>query len=300
MQIFKHLTANDIHLDAFPFRRELSMEAYLIENESVLGLDNDTFSNVEIIEAELTLAQGRSSKDTDGRIDILATYSQEYIAVIELKLGELKEIHLKQLEDYLKEKEQILTQYPDILDASISPTPKWIGVLVGNTIDPNLASKIHNGYIFNDIQVATLTIQRFRGSDGSIFVTTDTYFKNIPNKDNSTYEFGGKLFGKGRLVLEVLKHYCAQNPDISFAQLEKDFPKNCQGSVGVFASHDEAFEIYSNSGRKRHFLKENELIKLKNSTISICNQWGIENIKHFIKQAEKLGIEISSPQKKYG
>ncbi len=81
MQLFKHFTANDIELEPFPFRRELSMESYLIENESVLSLDNDIFSEVEIIEVELTIKEGRSSQNTDGRIDILATYAQEYIAI---------------------------------------------------------------------------------------------------------------------------------------------------------------------------------------------------------------------------
>lgn len=87
MRIYRHLTANDVRLEPFPFRRELSMEAYLIENESVLALDKDTFSAVEVVEAELSLKDGRKTKDSDGRIDILATYSQEYIAIIELKLG---------------------------------------------------------------------------------------------------------------------------------------------------------------------------------------------------------------------
>ncbi|MGV2871723.1 hypothetical protein [Colwellia sp. E150_009] len=89
-KIHRHFTANDEQLEPFNFKRELSMESYLVENEGVLGLDNDVFASdsVEIIEEELTLKQGRSSKDTDGRIDILATYSGEYIAVIELKLGQ--------------------------------------------------------------------------------------------------------------------------------------------------------------------------------------------------------------------
>lgn len=124
MQIFKHFTANDVQLEPFPFKRELSMEAYLVENEGVLGLDSDTFSNVEIIEVELTLKHGRNCKNTDGRIDILATYSQEYIAVVELKLGELESSHLEQLEDYLKEKDQILMQYPRIWDSELNNSPK--------------------------------------------------------------------------------------------------------------------------------------------------------------------------------
>jgi hypothetical protein len=83
MQIFTHLTANDVQLRPFPFKRELSMEAYLIENEGVLALDRDTFSDVEIIEDELTLKQGGGNQIRDGRIDILATYSQEYIAIFD-------------------------------------------------------------------------------------------------------------------------------------------------------------------------------------------------------------------------
>lgn len=48
MRIDSHLTANDVHLELFPFKRELLMEAYLIDNESVLALDDDVFTNVKI------------------------------------------------------------------------------------------------------------------------------------------------------------------------------------------------------------------------------------------------------------
>jgi hypothetical protein len=291
MQIFRHLTINDVQLEEFPFKRELSMEAYLIENEGVLSLDADTFNNVDIVEAELTLKQGRKSKDTDGRIDILATYSQEYIAVIELKLGQLEEIHLKQLEDYLAEKNQILEQYPDILSQEVSPIPKWIGVLVGNSIDPNLATKIRDGYFSPDgTQIFALTIQRFRGSDGHVFVTTDTYFNNINTvRDTSKYLFEGKSLGKGRLVLAVLKRHCEKKPNITFSELEQAFPRICQGSRGVFSTFEEANEILTSSGRKRHFLNTDELIQIEGSTIAVSSQWGIGNIEKFIKCARSLG-----------
>ena len=181
------------------------MEAYLIENEGVLSLDDDTFNNVEIVETELTLKEGRKSKDTDGRIDILATYSQEYIAVIELKLGQLEKPHLKQLEDYLNKKEQIESLYPNILDKEVSPTPKWIGVLVGSSIEPELATKIKNGYLTDTkVQIAALIIQRFRGEDSSVYVMTDTYFnKGNSTKDASKYLFGGESLFLRKLVLGI-------------------------------------------------------------------------------------------------
>lgn len=295
MQIFRHFTANDVQLEPFPFKRELSMEAYLVENEGVLSLDSDTFSNVEIIETELTLKQGRKSKDTDGRIDILATYSQEYIAIVELKLGQLEKIHLKQLEDYLTTgKDQILTQYPDILDSDLVSSPKWIGVLIGSSIESELASQLVNGYLTaTGIQIAALTIQRFRSKEGNVYVTTDTYFGGkTSSKDTSKYMFNGVKLGKGRLVLEVIKHYVASNPDISYSELEKKFPHSCQGSRGVFATAEIANEKYATSGRKRHFLEPQELINLSDCTIAVSSQWGIKNIGKFIKRAKEIGCSI--------
>jgi hypothetical protein len=295
VQLFKHLTANDVHLEPFPFKRELSMEAYLIENERVLSLDNDTFSDVEIVEAELTLKQGRKSKDTDGRIDILATYSQEYIAIIELKIGQLDSTHLEQLEDYLQQKQQILDQYPDILDKELTPSPKWIGVLIGTNIDSELASKLHLGYkTQSGIQIAALTVQRFRGTDGSVYVTTDTYFNGAINgRDTSKYKFDGAVYGKGRLVLAVIKKYVESNPEISFAELEKAFPQFCQGSAGVFTTIEKANKIHNDTNRKRHFLNADELIQLSDSTIAISSEWGIGNINRFIQQATKNGYVIN-------
>lgn len=111
MRVHRHVTANEVRLEPFPFKRELSMEAYLVENEEVLSLDDDQYSAVEVVASELRLREGRESKKTDGRIDVLATYSQECIAVVELKLGQLEEQHLQQLEDYLNNKQKILEDY---------------------------------------------------------------------------------------------------------------------------------------------------------------------------------------------
>lgn len=293
MRVLRHFTANEEQLDSFPFKRELSMEAYLVENEGILVLDDDIFSNVEIIEEELTLKQGRSSKETDGRIDILITYSQEYIGIVELKLGQLENIHLKQLEDYLLKKEQILSQYPNILSADSSSEPKWIGVLVGSSINSELANKIYNGYVTDSgVQIAALIIQRFKSSKGNVYVTTDTYFKiSTSIKDTSKYKFNGKALGKGRLVLEVLKHHVENNPEIRFSELEKDFPRRIQGSRGVFSTIHEANEILTRD-RRRHFIKPDELITLSDSTIAVSTQWVIKTIGAFIKKASELGYKI--------
>jgi hypothetical protein len=295
MKILKHFTANDEKFEEFPFKRELSMESYLIENEGVLALDDDIFSEVEIIEEELTLKQGRSSKDTDGRIDILAGYSQEYLGVVELKLGELNNIHLDQLEDYLIKCDQILTM-PNVKNTVYGENKKWIGVLVGRSIKPDLAEKIKDGYeTESGIPIAALTISRFRSAQGAVYVVTDTYFNNKKSKNDTTqYQFNGQTLGKGRLVLEVIKHHVENNSESTFSSLESQFPKSIRGRGALFATITEANETYASSGHKRHYIKSEEQIELQDSTIAVSNQWGAFNIESFISVAKKLGYEIQS------
>ncbi|MDJ0845055.1 hypothetical protein [Crocosphaera sp.] len=294
MQLLKHLTANNIKLNPYPFIRELSMEAYLIENESVLLLDNDDFSEIEIIDVELTLKDGRKSKQTDGRIDILAVYSQETYAIIELKLGELTETHLKQLEDYLKQKNQLLKHIENRI--TNDQESKWIGVLVGSSIDPLLEKQIKDGYLIHDyIPVAALTVNRYRGEDNQIYVLTETYFKNVSrNYDRTKYKFKDNIYGKNRLVLAVVKDYVENHPNIQYSELKTAFPDNLQGSkFGVILTLEEAKKIQETTGYKRHFIKDEQVINLANNLkIAVSTQWGIGNIHNFIQTAKKLGFKI--------
>ncbi|GBD98207.1 hypothetical protein BMS3Abin07_00215 [bacterium BMS3Abin07] len=277
-----------------PFQRELSMEAYIIENDGVLTLDNDIFNSVEIIEAELALKQGRKSKDTDGRIDILVKYSEEYIGIIELKLGQLEHVHLEQLEDYLLERNRLLSEYPDLISPELSEKPKWIGVLVGTSIDPGMERKISDGYLTrDDIPIAALTIQRYRGNDDQIYVVTDTYFNNkASTKDYTKYIFNGKIYGKGRLVLSVVSKFVEEHPDVTYSELVKVFPKTTQGSRGVFTLQSEAEDIYASTSRKRHFINPEDIIQVKDAAIAVCTQWGASNIGKFISVAREHGYDI--------
>lgn len=296
MRILRHFTANDVQFEPFPFKRELSMQAYLVDNEGVLSLDDQDLCDAEIIATELVVKNSGSKNDGDGRIDILASYSQEYYAIIELKLGELTDDHLAQLKGYLKNGP---AQISDSLknDGEGTINRKWIGILVGSSIEKELANKIVNGITDCDFPIAALTIQRFRSSRGDVFVTTDTYFSNTNtnNKDTTNYKFNGVVYGKGRLVLAVIKSYVASNPTTKYADLEIAFPKNCQGSSGVFATLEAANQIYTEKGRKRHFIEPDEVIILADCTIAVSNQWGIGNINEFIEQAKLSNLHVESP-----
>lgn len=289
MEIFRQITANNIKLKDYPFLRELAMEAYLMENEDILKLDTENFADVTVLDAEIALKSGRKTSNRDGRIDILAKYGLDYLALIELKVNEINEQTLTQLEDYLNERDQILIKHPEFWE-EVENKPNWIGVLVGTSISPELQRKLQDGYTtLNGIPVAGMILRRFRSAKNEIFVITDTFYKyNYTNRDFSTFEFKGEIYNKARLVNKVVRTYVEENPTISFAELEKVFPQSLQGSIGVFNTKEQAQEIYDRTGHKRHYLKSDELIKLSDSVIATSNQWGLGNITHFINQVNRM------------
>lgn len=289
MYLHKHISANNVFIDPFPFQREIAMEAYLIENPSVLSMETDGFSDVEILKCEVTLLDGRADRNSDGRIDILAKYGQEYLAVVELKLGELTETHLIQLESYLKERQQILQKFPDIWDTTVSYQPKWIGVMIGATINPDLMLKIRKGHYYDiDIPIAALTINRYKGKDGNVYVVTDTYFiESVKNNDYTKYIFNGHKLGKGRLVLAVIKDFVEKNPTITYSQLKAKFPDNLQGRE-TFTTET----VAKQKRDKRNFTEPDELITLIDETIAVSTQWGIMNINPFINHCKTMNIYI--------
>ena len=211
--------------------------------------------------------------------------------MIELKLGQLTDGHMRQLEDYMANTEalkNLVQQYSDLEEV------KFVGVLVGTEISADLRQKIDSGYMINNsIPLAALTLSRYRGGDSNIYVITDTFFHNVSRQfDRTQYRFNGHVVGKSRLVVAVLKRHVENNADITFSQLEKSFPKGLQESYGCFDSVSEAETIYG-GGRKRHFLKPQELIQLTDERIAVCTQWGIGNIGPFIERAVELGYMIT-------
>lgn len=289
MEIFRQITANNIELKEYPFLKELAMEAYLMENGDILKLDTQNFADVTILDAEIALKAGRKTSNRDGRIDILAQYGLDYLAIVELKIHEINEDSLIQLEDYLTEREQIINRHPEFWEDSENK-PNWIGVLVGTSISPELQRKLHDGYQTKEgTPIAGMVIRRFRSSKNEIFVITDTFFKfNYTSRDFSKFEFKGETFNKSRLVNKVLKIFVEDNPEIGYADLEKIFPQYLQGSMGVFTSSEKAQEIFDRTGHKRHYVKSEELIKLSDSIIATCTQWGKGNIENFINHVNGM------------
>ena len=295
MNIVKHLSVNGEDLINFDFSRELFMESYLIENPNVLALDADDFSSVEILDWEFSIEGGRTDKNTDGRIDILANYGEDYTAIIELKKGILNDMALTQLKSYLGKKEKLINA-----DASWKDKikDKWIGVLVGKDIEPELVKKIKSGEASKDnnnegkdiIPIYALTLQRFKDRNENMYVSSNAYRYDTKH---TQYSYKNTTYGKGRLVLAVIKDYVSSHPDVTFDSLKKIF--ELQG-ISVFATQAEAEKVFNDTHHKRNFIGKDEVIQLKDTTIAVSTQWTLSNIEKFINHCKKIGIMIDNDQ----
>lgn len=127
-------------------------------------------------------------------------------------------------------------------------------------------------------------------------------FKSMPNKnsmpvkpslrrDTTKYSFDGKILGKNRLVLEVIRKYVSKNPDVSMDELERVFDKSLQGSLGVVRSLEDV-KLTITDWEKRFFTKPEEILTLIDGMSVVCTQWEISNINNFIHRAVQLGFEV--------
>lgn len=133
-------------------------------------------------------------------------------------------------------------------------------------------------------------IQNQKHSQPKILYSPETV-DNGNKKDYTKYLFNGQTLGKNRLVLEVIKDYIEKNPATSFNQLKSMFPDRLQGQE-TFTTENSA----TLKSDRRNFIKQNELIHLADEIVAVSTQWGIFNIKTFIKHCRQMNIDIQTTQ----
>jgi hypothetical protein len=106
--------------------------------------------------------------------------------------------------------------------------------------------------------------------------------------DGKIYVFEGSVHSKSRLVLSVVRKYALQKGVHSLESLMVAFPKNLQGSLGVFEKLDRAKEK-----PKRYFLNPEDIFEIGDERIAVCNQWYYGNIGRFISRAQEFGFQIT-------
>jgi len=108
-------------------------------------------------------------------------------------------------------------------------------------------------------------------------------------RDTSKLKFLGKEYFKGPLVLAVIEHYCQVNKT-TLAKLKELFPDEMQPRYGTIQLLNTAKKL--SEGKPRFFLKPEQLIKVGDAKIAVCNQWTSTNLIPFLKVAKKLGYNI--------
>lgn len=302
MTLYKKTVMNGVVLEEYPFAREFELEGCLASNPELLSLDDDELVPIRVIALEAHLRNGRErSKKRDGRPDMLIALSNGKIGVVELKKDVLNLDALKQLKDYLAATKE-LSENADLkayakLEGSeeidLQSPETYIGILVGASIDSDVQTEI----VENNQSIFAVKLNRFRTVSNDILITSVVYgSKTSRDYCKYTIDGTGKLYGKGRLVLEVIRRYVVEHPEVTFDGLEKAFPASLRGvkskGWGCFASLSDAKRIAEKTQFKRHFLETSEAIRLKEGAIAVSTQWGIGNIDKFINNARRLGFNI--------
>lgn len=109
-------------------------------------------------------------------------------------------------------------------------------------------------------------------------------------RDNSKFKFNGQEYGKGPLVRAVISQHVADNPKITYKQLKEVFPDDLLKRFGIFQDEETARSL--SGARDRYFFKPEQLIKLKDTTVAVCNQFTSDNIRPFLQAAKKAGFKI--------
>ena len=302
MKIYRKTLMNGFELADYPFRREFELEGLLISNPELLSINDDDLQVSRLIGVEPFIRNGRRAKN--GRADMLVSYEDGRIGIVELKRGTIDEKAYKQLVDYLAarkglEESKALQSFKRIAgneDLDLRDQNQYVGVLVGTDIDDEVITLLKDGK--DGVPVHALTLKRYRCEDKSYFVFTNTY--QAGGKDYTKYKIAGcgHEFCKSKLVLEVIRRYVEERKKhITYAELEEEFPKSLRGvkkrGLGCFARKEEAEELFKTTEFKRHYLEPENIIQLKDCEIAVCKEWGVGIMQPFLKRARKH-FKISS------
>ena len=111
-------------------------------------------------------------------------------------------------------------------------------------------------------------------------------------RDYTKYRFNGEVYNKRKLVLAVVQEWIRTNRPDSISDLTAAFPQDLRRG-GVFVPVSKAEAIVERQGRGRHFMREDEVVNLSDSTqYAVSNQWSKRWIDSFIARAVDLGFDI--------
>ncbi|BCE02793.1 McrB family protein [Marinicellulosiphila megalodicopiae] len=119
--------------------------------------------------------------------------------------------------------------------------------------------------------------------------------KNQSNsKDNSKYKFNNAVYGKGQLVLAVIRKYIEDN-NPKLEEILNEFSKKKLSNNECLISQDQhkIRKTNSNDAKKRFFENSDDILTTNGGDkVLVSNQWSKNNIDIFINYVDKYGYKI--------
>jgi hypothetical protein len=120
-------------------------------------------------------------------------------------------------------------------------------------------------------------------------------------RDFTQYTFDGQTFGKGRLVLALIRRYIADHPGTDFAALREAFPDALQADSPLQFSTAQVVVAkladVADGDRQRFFDKADELIDVADAKVVVSREWNRHNILNVLARAESLGYQVKLAEK---
>jgi hypothetical protein len=246
------------------------MEGYVVDNPNILSNESLGLHLPEIKAVEWTIKDGK-------RVDVLARYDNDTIAVIELKNVPVNKDALNQISEYI----QIVKSYDDYNGADL------IGILIGPSFEEEVLTEIGNSSYLYGIE-----LQRYFEEDKWYIFMKWYYNQKKSKRDYTKYKFKGdtSILGKGGLAYTMIVKYLQLHPDISFDELKEIFPDSLvnRGSLKTIAKES---DIKDEDRYARYF---KEPIKCIDYEIIVSSQWDIRNIDNLLNKAKQLNFEIET------
>lgn len=173
---------------------------------------------------------------------------------------------------------------------------------ITESLKPYLMDKYGNSFSEEEIK-GMLATMRFTANDmnGDVSESNpkpiEVQVEKAPKKrtyDHTSYSLNeGPFLGKNKFVYAVVTEYLRIHPQITFAELEKIFKPEYQGSFGVIRTMD---YIREKNYEGRRYFKEEENVLCSGDGIrfAVSTEWGKENISAMVELASKLGFRVDT------
>ena len=288
-KLFSHLSANGLDCESFDFPRENIMEAYIEEHPDVLK-----FFDGDKIEIQGSQIKWLKKPSKDGRIDLLVSYGDRLLAIVELKKGELVEDDVRQLDDYFSQLLVLIKKEEVIKMVGETDIKNWFGVLVGTGVSVDLVKGFDSLKLSNSFPLGILQLRRFKG-DRQTFVFSHIFRNPVFSKrDYTKYSLNGLgNYPKSRLVLTMVQEYLLKDPNVSYDELKDWFDVyRWTPSLQFLKPYADALQEVKDGRANWYFSKPDEVVLIQGNRYVVYNSWTKDDMPKLQGIAKKMGFEF--------